>query len=297
MSRLNFHHLHYFWAVAKEGNLTRAATQLHVSQSVLSTQIKRLEEQLGHALFNRVGRTLELTEAGRMTLTYAETIFRSGNELMALLREGTQQARQVLRIGSVATLSRNFQENFIRPLIDRGDVELVLQSGGLDELLQRLHVHTLDVVLSNRRVHADADHRWRCRRIARQPVSLVGPPRPKRRAFRFPQELAEVPLLLPGRDSDIRAAFDLLCEQHGLRCQVLAEVDDMALLRLLARDSGAVALLPSVVVRDELHSGALVEYCVVPDLTETFYAITVQRHFEPPLLTALLRRDETDVLK
>lgn len=296
MSRLNFHHLHYFWAVAREGNLTRAATLLHVSQSALSTQIKRLEEQLGHALFDRVGRTLQLTEAGRLTLTYADSIFTSGNELMAMLRDGARQARQVLRIGSVATLSRNFQENFVRPLLTRSDVELVLQSGSLEELLQRLRVHTLDVVLSNRRVHADADHPWRCRSIARQPVSLVGRPRPRRRAFRFPQDLAEVPLLLPGRESDIRAGFDLLCDQHGLRCQVLAEVDDMAMLRLLARDSGAVALLPSVVVRDELASGQLVEYCVVPDLIESFYAITVKRHFEPLLLKALLRRDETDVL-
>ena len=296
MSRLNFHHLHYFWAVAKEGNLTRAATRLHVSQSVLSTQIKRLEEHLGHALFNRAGRTLQLTEAGRMTLTYAESIFTAGNELLAMLRDGGLQTRQVLRIGSVATLSRNFQENFVKPLLTRSDVELVLQSAGLEELLQRLRVHTLDVVLSNRRVHADADHPWRCRSIARQPVSLVGRPRPKRRAFRFPQDLAEVPLLLPSHDSDIRAGFDLLCEQHGLRCQVLAEVDDMALLRLLARDSGAVALLPSVVVRDELSSGQLVEYCVVPDLIENFYAITVKRHFEPPLLKELLRRGETDVL-
>jgi len=296
MSRLNFHHLHSFWAVAREGHLTRAATRLHVSQSVLSTQIKRLEEQLGHPLFNRVGRTLQLTEAGRMTLTYADSIFTSGNELMGMLRDGSRQARQVLRIGSVATLSRNFQENFVKPLLARSDVELVLQSGSLAELLQRLRVHTLDVVLSNRRVHADTDHPWRCRSIARQPVSLVGRPRRTRRAFRFPQDLADVPLLLPSRESDIRAGFDLLCEQHGLRCQVLAEVDDMALLRLLARDAGAVALLPSVVVRDELASGQLVEYCVVPDLIETFYAITVKRHFEPPLLKALLRRDETDVL-
>ncbi len=296
MARLNFHHLHYFWAVAKEGNLTRAAARMHVSQSALSTQIKQLEEQLGHALFQRVGRTLQITEAGRMTLTYAESIFTSGTELMAMLRGGAQPTRQVLRIGAVSTLSRNFQENFVKPLLSRSDVELVLQSGSLEELLQRLRVHTLDVVLSNRRVHADPNHPWRCRSIARQPVSLVGRPRPKRRAFRFPHDLADLPLLLPSRESDIRAGFDLLCEQHGLRCQVLAEVDDMALLRLLARDSGAVALLPSVVVRDELSSGQLVEYCVVPGLIENFYAITVKRHFEPPLLKELLRRDETDVL-
>lgn len=296
MSRLNYHHLHYFWAVAKEGNLTRAALQLHVSQSALSTQIKQLEDQLGQALFTRQGRVLQLTEAGRVALTYADTIFETGNELTALLRDGQRLARQVLRIGGVATLSRNFQENFVKPLLKRNDVELVLQSGGLDELLTRLAVHNLDVVLSNRKVNADSHHPWRCRRIARQPVSLVGKPRAKGKAFRFPQELAEQPLLLPGRDSDIRAGFDVLCEQLGLRYQVLAEVDDMAMLRLLARDSGNVALLPTVVVQDELRSGKLQEYCVVPQLHENFYAITVQRHFEPPLLKTLLRRSEAEVL-
>ena len=297
MSRLNFHHLHSFWAVAREGHLTRAAGQLHVSQSALSSQIRQLEDQLGQALFTREARSLQLTEAGRIALGYADSIFSTGQELTALLRDGKPRDRQVLRIGAVATLSRNFQENFIKPLLGRGDVELALQSASLDDLLSRLGVHALDVVLSNRKVHGDAQHPWRCRRIARQPVSLVGKPRARGKAFRFPDDLAHVPLLLPGRDSDVRAGFDLLCEQRGLRCQVLAEVDDMALLRLLARDSDAVALVPPVVVRDELHSKRLAEYCVVPQLHENFYAITVQRHFAHPLLKTLLAQPEQDVLE
>ena len=296
MARLNFHHLHYFWAVAREGHLTRAAGQLNVSQSALSAQIKQLEGQFGQALFTRQGRALELTEAGRVALAYADTIFAAGNELMATLRDGQRLERQVLRVGAVATLSRNFQENFVRPLLQRADVELVLQSGSMTELLARLSVHTMDVVLSNSPVQADANHPWRCRRIARQPVSLVGRPRAAGQAFRYPQELEEVPLLLPGRDNEIRAGFDLMCEQAGLRCRVLAEVDDMAMMRLLARDTDAVALLPAVVVRDELLGGVLQEYAVVPHLFESFYAITVQRHFEPPLLKALLKRNEADVL-
>jgi LysR family transcriptional activator of nhaA len=296
MSRLNFHHLHYFWAVAKEGNLTRAATHLHVSQSALSAQIRQLEDQLGQPLFARIGRTLQLTEAGQLALGYAESIFASGNELMAVLREGRREERQVLRIGAVATLSRNFQENFLQPLLVRDDVELVLHSGSLLELLARLRVHTLDLILSNQRVHASTDNPWRCQRIARQPVSLVGKARPGAKPFRFPQDLADTPLLMPGRDNDIRAAFDLMCEQRGIHYRLRAEVDDMALMRLLARDSDSIALLPSVVVQDELRSGRLVEYAVVPDLYENFYAISVKRHFEAPLLTALLKRPEAVVL-
>ncbi|OOG50692.1 LysR family transcriptional regulator [Polaromonas sp. C04] len=296
MSRLNFHHLHYFWAVAKEGNLTRAATRLHVSQSALSAQIRQLEEQLGQQLFTRVGRGLQLTEAGQLALGYADSIFAAGTELMALLREGRRDERQVIRIGAVATLSRNFQENFMRSLLERDDVELVLQSGNLLDLMARLRVHTLDLVLSNQRVHASTDNPWRCQRVARQPVSLVGKVRPPGMPFRFPQDLSEVPLLLPGRDNDIRAAFDMMCEQRGIRYRIRAEVDDMALMRLLARDSDSVALMPSVVVQDELRSGRLMEYGVVPDLFENFYAISVRRQFEPPLLRALRKQPEAAVL-
>lgn len=296
MARLNYHHLHAFWAVAKEGHLTRAAEHLHVSPSALSTQIRQLEDTLGQRLFDRQARTLRLTEAGRVALGYAEGIFASGSEMLSVLKEGQRAQRQVLRIGAVATLSRNFQENFVAPLLGRDDVELALQSGGLAELLQRLRVHTLDLVLSNRRVQGTSEEPWRCRRIAHQPVSLVGRPARRRRAFRFPEDLAEVPLLLPGRDSEIRAGFDLMCEQRGLRYTLKAEVDDMALLRLLARDAGGVALVPSVVVRDELRNGTLVEHAVVPDLVENFYAITVPRRFGPPLLRELLARPEAEVL-
>lgn len=296
MSRLNFLHLHSFWAVAKESHLTRAAERLHVSPSALSTQIRLLEDALGQPLFERQARSLKLTEAGRVALSYAESIFSAGTELVSVLREGRRAQRQVLRIGAVSTLSRNFQENFLGPLLGRDDVELALQSGSLADLLTRLRVHTLDLVLSNRRVHGSADEPWRCRRIARQPVSIVGQPRRRRRAFRFPEDLQDVPMLLPGRDSDIRTGFDLLCEQLGVRYTLKAEVDDMALLRLLARDAGGVALVPSVVVRDELRSGTLVEHAVVPELYETFYAVTVPRRFAPPLLRELLARPEQEVL-
>jgi len=294
VARLNYLHLHAFWAVAREGHLTRAAERLHVAPSALSTQIRQLEDQLGQPLFERSRRQLRLTEAGQLALGYAESIFNAGNELLSLLREGQGPGRQVLRIGAVATLSRNFQENFLRPLIGRDDVGLLLQSGSLDDLLGRLQVHTLDLVLASQAVDGTGDAPWRCRRIARQPVSLVGPSGVE--PFDFPNDLATRPLLLPSRAHGIRAGFDLWCEQRGLRPPVRAEVDDMAMLRLLARDAGAPALLPTVVVQDELRSGVLRELAVVPGLHEQFYAITVKRHFAPPLLKSLLSQGEAEVL-
>lgn len=291
--RLNFHHLHYFWAVAKDGNLTRTAMRLRVAQSALSAQIRQLEDQLGEALFVRERRGLTLTEAGHVALRYAEDIFGAGDELLATLKQGRRR-EQVLRVGAVATLSRNFQESFIKPLLGQPDVRLQLQSGTFDDLLGRLAKHALDLVLANRTPRRQPGDAWRCRRIARQEVSLVGHAR--RRAFRFPEDLRTTPMIVPGSDSDIRTEFDALCEQLDVTIQIQAEVDDMATMRLLARDMEAIALVPSVVVRDELSNGTLFEYCVVPSLFETFYAITVERHYQHPLVRTLLARDEADIL-
>tara|TARA_R110002110_G_scaffold409480_1_gene631839 strand:- start:4550 stop:5461 length:912 start_codon:yes stop_codon:yes gene_type:complete len=290
MRHLNFHHLYYFWVVAKEGHLTRAAKQLHVSQSALSSQIRQLQEQLGHELFSRDGRSLRLTEVGHLVLEYAESIFSLGSELLALTESGELQRLQRLRIGSVATLSRNFQENFLRPVIGEAKVKLVIRSASLEELLEQLRVYRLDLILSNRAVAADTSTPWRCQQIAEQSVCIVGPPGKLAQRFRFPQDLGRLPLLLPGPNSEIRNQFDLLCEEHGVEADPYAEVEDMAMLRLLARDSGGLAVVPEVVVQDELRSGKLKRYCVLEKVVERFYAITAKRHFELVALKSLLEQ-------
>lgn len=292
-SRLNFHHLQYFWAVARDGNLTRTAQRLRVSQSALSAQIRQLEGVLGHPLFHREGRGLTLSEAGRIALAYADDVFSTGTELLVTL-QGGRSREQVLSIGAVATLSRNFQESFIKPLLSQPDLKLRLQAGRLDDLLGSLAAHALDLVLSNRPAPREPGRGWRTRRIARQEVSIVG--RKRARRFRFPQDLQGAVMILPGPDSEVRSEFDALCEQRGITVAVLAEVDDMATMRLLARDTQALTLLPSVVVRDELRSGVLREHCVVSGLFETFYAITIDRHFQHPLVKVLLEREEDDLL-
>lgn len=289
LQHLNFHHLFYFWTVAKNGNLTRSAERLHISQSALSSQIRKLEEQFGYDLFIREGRSLTLTETGTVVLDYAEGIFALGNELISTVSGGEGQKIQQLRVGAVSTLSRNFQENFLRPLLETEEIRLHLESRSLDVLLNRLSVHKLDLVLSNHAISPKKDEPWRCRRVARQSVCLVGPPRKekKKTPFHFPNDLNNFKFLLPGIDSDIRNQFDLLCEDLKIDLQVFAEVDDMAMLRLLTRDYGGVAVVPEVVVQDELENGTLEKYCVVPKVYENFYAITTKRYFKTDVLNKL----------
>jgi len=288
MKNLNFRHLLYFWQVARAGHLTRAASQLNVSQSALSAQIRQLEGYLGQPLFDRTGRSLVLTAFGTTVLDYADEVFGLGQELMATVRSGKGQRLQQLRVGAVATLSRNFLENLLRPVLGRPEVRLTLESGSLEELLGRLLVHNLDVVFSNRPVVAEVGRPWRCVRIDRQSVCLVGPPRPKAGRFRFPADVAGARFVVPGPSSDIRSQFDLWCEKHQFRVDVAAEVEDMAMLRLLARDSGAITVVPEVVVQDELRDHRLQRYCVVPGVFENFYAITAFRRSPPAIVQMML---------
>lgn len=290
MAALNFNHLRYFWAVAHAGGLTRAATRLNLSQSALSVQIQKLEHQLGHPLFERVGRRLVLTEAGQIALDYADTVFAAGEELISTLGDRPVDRLQILRVGALTTLSRNFQMEFLRPLVGRADVELVVRSGTMRELLGQLEAHAIDVVLANSTAPSDARSPLRNLLLNEQPVSLVGRPR-SGRPFRFPDDLATEPLLLPSRDSEIRVAFDRMLETAGIQPVVLAEVDDMAMLRLFAREREGVTLVPPIVVRDELDNGVLVEHCRIPDLNERFYAIVRTRRFPNRLLAELLDRD------
>jgi LysR family transcriptional activator of nhaA len=286
MAFLNYHHLRYFRAIAQAGNLTRAAEHLRISPSALSTQLAQLEESLGQKLFERVNKRLILSEAGRLALDYAETIFKTGEELFDALKHRAPRERQLLRVGSEATLSRNFQIEMIRPLLKHKNLQLVLRTGSLRELLGMLEAHTIDLVFSNRAVPRDEQSGFHSHLVAEQAVSLVG--RPQKKRLRFPESLADLPLVLPSIESTIRGSFDLLLQQYGIRPLILAEANDMAMLRLLARETGAVTLVPPVVVRDELKNGSLVELHRIKQIRKSFYAITPSRHFPNPLVREIV---------
>ena len=287
MNKLNYHHLYYFWQVARNGNLTRTAEQLHVAQSALSSQIRQLEHSMGNELFRREGRRLLLTESGHQAFRYAEEIFRRGNELEALLTEGRQPEHATIRIGTLTTMSRNFIEGFISPLLNHDDCRYSLASMSQTSLLNALADHQLDLALTNIEVQGSGQQIWQCQLLASQPVAIIGPP-----GLKLPDRLDATYTgqhwVLPPTQSPIRAAFDALAAQHQIQPEVIAEADDMAMLRLLARDSGALAVIPQVVVKDELASGVLHQYLTLPRVFENFYAVSVQRQLIHPRIHMLL---------
>lgn len=289
MSTLNLHHLRLFRAVARDGTLTGAARALNISQSAVSSQIKALEGALGHDLFERRGRNLVLSEAGRIALDHAEEIFRTAENLTSTLKR-SEVKRSALRIGALATLSRNFQFAFLAPLIGRDDVEVILRSGTQDMLLRNLEAQSLDIVLTNLIPPRDAASPYLVHHVAEQPVSLVGTPeRLQGRAPDIAHILATEPLVLPTPESALRAAFDALVERLGIVPRIAAEADDMAMLRLLARADAGVAVIPPIVVQDELEAGRLREYARLDTIREVLAAVTIARKFPNPLVGEVLR--------
>ncbi|MEM6818677.1 MAG: LysR family transcriptional regulator [Pseudomonadota bacterium] len=287
---LNFKHLRYFWAVAHSGNLTRAAEQLHVSQSALSVQIRQLEEWLGQDLFERQGRSLVLTEAGRIALEYADTLFSVSDEFVNVLKGRDSHSRQVIRIGAVTTLSRNFQITFLEPLLVLDDVVAVLRSDSQEQLLTKLESQDLDVVLTSQLPPRDQGRQWLVHTIDKQPVSLVGHPTRGGYDRSLLDMLREHPVIVPTVENAVRIGFDAWCERNSLSPIISAEVDDMALMRLMVREDFGLAVVPPIVVRDELNSGTLRDFGEIPALAETFHAVTLKRKFPNPLLPKLLRR-------
>ena len=267
---------------------------LNLSQSTLSTQIKALDKSLGHDLSARPGRGLIMNEAGRIARDHAEAIFRKVGDLtMTLL--GTGMGRRALRVGALATLSRNFQMRFVRPLIGRPNVELVLRSGSQAELLHGLESLAFNVVLTNMTPPRDTATPWLVHRLAEQRVSLIGTPMRLDKILRSMRDLLmQEPLILPPLETAMRAALDARTNRLGIVPMIAAEVEDMAMLRLLAREDAGLAVIPPIVVQDELATGLLIEAAQMDDVTETFQAVTAARRFPNPLLSELLAHGRFD---
>jgi LysR family transcriptional activator of nhaA len=285
MDNLNYHHLRYFREVAHEGNLTRTAERVNLSQSALSTQIRQLEARLGHDLFERSGRQLVLTEVGRIVLDHADRIFGTGEELIATLQRSSQSTPP-LRVGAQSTLSRNFQIRFLKPLLSSGEVDFTLRSGSASVLLEALESLALDIVLTTDPPDSSLSGDFTAHRLAEQKVTIHGTP--ERIAGKtLHQLLSDEPLIVPD-ESSIRTGFDSLVARLGITPRIVADVDDMAMVRLLARADVGIAIAPPVVMADEIASGLLESAPFDLQIFEAFYAVTVTRSFPHPILRELL---------
>ena len=277
---LNYHHLRLFWMIARHSSMTRAAKKLNISQSTLSEQLTELENWLGQKLFERRGRELQLTEAGTVALEYADTIFTTGHELISRFRQSEQNRQKILRLGAVGPLSKNLQFDFIQPILADTKTKVVVIAGTLEDLTKKLINHEIDLVLSNIPLRADLDNNIFNHLLGEVPVYLVTSKNLKISQGKFPNLLKDVPLFLPSLESDVRSDFDLMLSNAGITPFVVSEVDDMALLRLLALSGKGLALVSKIVVEHELQNNKIKFMLRVPNLNERYYAITTRKRFQ-----------------
>jgi len=279
MHDLNYQHLRYFWMVAREGSLTKAAERLRLAPSTISTQIKALEIQLGHPLFERKGRRLQITEYGQVVREYADDIFALGQELVDAVHSetGFQHAYR-LRVGVSNNLPKSVAHRLLAPALEVEDfpVHLICREDHAERLVADLAIHHLDLVLSDAPLALASDVEAVSTLLGGTSVSLLGTPDlVSRYSADFPQSLNDAPLLLPEHGSNMRSLVERYFEQGNIRPRVVAEFGDSALLKAFGQ--AGTGLFP---VATLVADAVCTQYrCVVlgeldPNLKENFYCIT-----------------------
>ncbi|NMG28170.1 LysR family transcriptional regulator [Aromatoleum evansii] len=289
MQPLNYRHLYYFWVVAKEGGIARAAERLEMAVQTVSTQVRELERSLGYALFKSVGRGIELTDAGATAAHFAEQIFQLGEALPAAVQEAANAQGVRLAVGISGALPKPAVRHLLQPAVQTPNLRLQCQEGDFDDLLADLALHRLDVVLADRPAPANPNLRVFSHRLGKSSVAwYVRADIAEKIERDFPACLAELPLLLPTPDSAVRSRLDDWLARHGIRPRIVGEFEDSALLATFG-ESGLGAFPAPELSSDEFTRSrglALLGRC--PDVVEHFYAISAQRKVDHPVIRSLL---------
>ncbi|MDJ0652586.1 MAG: transcriptional activator NhaR [Xanthomonadales bacterium] len=296
MRHLNYSHLQYFWTVAREGSIAKAAEILHLTPQTISGQLKLLEEDVGQALFNRVGRRLVLSEMGRLVFGYADEIFHVGAELANVVRGHQTTTPEVLSVGIVNSMPKLIAERIIAPALEgEHPVRVRCQEAPLEQLLSELAVHRLDLVLSDQRAPTGLSMRAYHHQLGDSDLSFFGPRSSARRLARgFPDSLDGQPMLLPSHDSALRRRMDEWFDAVGITPKIVGEFDDSALLKAFGEAGTGLFAAPSAI---ESEIGRMYRMSVVgrtDAIREHFYAISSERrlkHESVVQITAAARSD------
>ncbi|MDB5751663.1 MAG: bacterial regulatory helix-turn-helix, lysR family protein [Ramlibacter sp.] len=285
----NYHHLYYFWVVAKEGSMTRAAQRLGMAVQTVSAQVRTLEQSLGYSLFKPAGRGIALTEAGVAAMALAEQIFQLGEQLPAAVREAATGQGLRLAVGISDGLPKLVVHHLLRPALDAPGVRLLCHEDEFDRLLGDLALHRLDAVLSDRAATPNPNLRLYSHALGEAPLAWFAPVALAKKCKQdFPACLAEMPVLLPTGHAAVRARLDHWFERNGLRPRVAGEFEDSALLAAFGR-SGMGAFPASHWSRDELlKDPGLRLLGDSPELVEHFFLISAERRIQHPLVQRLL---------
>jgi LysR family transcriptional activator of nhaA len=295
MEWLNYHHLLYFWTVARTGSIARASEELRLSQPTISNQVKTLESTLGVKLFERRGRRLVLTDVGHAAMRYADEIFRTGRELQLALKGLPTGERMRLVAGVTDVIPKSVAERLLAPALKVEKLGLVCREGPAPQLLAALALHEIDVVIADAPASENVKVRAYSHRLGDCGLSFLAAPSLGALRRKFPQSLDGAPFLLPAEGTAMRRHLERWFDERGIRPTVTGEFDDSALMEAFgSRGLGAFAA-PSVIEAELCEGFALEPLGRVDELRETFYAITVERRLRHPAVVAIAEaaRDET----
>lgn len=287
---MNYKHLHYFWKVAKTGGVVRAADELHLTPQTVSGQIQLLEESLGTPLFVKVGRNLELTEAGRLALGYAEEIFSLGSELEESLRLYPEGGRPLdFRVGVADAVPKSIAYRLLAPAMQLAEpVRIACREWKLDSLLSELAVHRIDMVLADAPIPASVDVRAFNHRLGDSGVSFFAADvLAAQLRGGFPECLQGAPLLLPGEDAAVRTRLLRWLKDRGLNVRIVGEFDDGALMKAFGQAGAGVFVGPAVLEDEISGQFGVVKLGQADEVREEFFAISVERRLSHPCVVAI----------
>lgn len=289
MDWLNYHHLLYFYTVAKEGSVSRAATTLRLAQPTLSGQIRKLEEAFDEKLFTRAGRRLVLTEMGRVVYRHADEIFGIGRELTETLRGRSSGRPAKLTIGIADVVPKLITHRLLEIALELPEpVQLVCHEGKTERLLADLALHAHDLVITDAPLPPHASIKAYNHPLGECTISFFAthaqmPPRGKR----FPQSLDGAPLLLPTTNTSLRRSLDQFFTDHDVHPRIVAEFEDSALLKVFGQHGHGIFPAPSILEREICSNYGVRAIGSAETVVERFYAISVERRIKHQAVAAI----------
>ncbi len=287
---MNYKHLLYFWVTAKAGGVMRAGEQLHTTPHTLSGQIKLLEDWLGHKLFKKVGRQLELTEDGRLALGYADQIFTLGAELETAVRTAGE-GKKVLdfKVGVADSVTKSIAYRLLEPALSIAEpVRLICSEGKFPDLLAQLALNRLDLVIADEPMSRRLSVRAFNHPLGGTAMSFFCTPALKSQLQgEFPQCLNGQPLLIPGAQASVRQQLEGWLTRHGLLPRIVGEFDDGALMTAFGREGRGVFMAPSVMEADTMQQFGVEVIGRSAELREEFYAVSVEKRITHACVVAI----------
>lgn len=286
---INYHHLFYFKTITEEGSISRAAQKLRLSQPTLSTQLKQLESSLGVVLFERQGRTLTLTEAGKVAFEYARTIFKTGLEMFEAIHDRHRPDKHSLHIGAIDSIAKQVVLKLVQSAFNISRCQITLSEGKPDELIRELLAHRVDLVVTNLLPSGSDAKGLIPRSISKKNVSIYGTSKFRSLKKGFPKSISAQPIIVPSYHSRLRQDVEHWANLNGIELNIIAESQDIALKKLMATESLGIIPLAAHAARRQTARGELLEIGQLRGVYEEIFLVKTSRKISNPVASKLFQ--------